>query len=155
MVLNATFDNIWVILWRSIFGWKKLEYPGKPPTCLVALTNFITYHTITTTTAPHCRVLTCLRRMYIYMYIDRLFLSDFNFRFEGTRQWNLRDDKEVIYGKVWQWLAAGRWFSPDTSVSSINKTDRHNITEILLKVALNTINLNLKPNPISFLQNVI
>jgi hypothetical protein len=27
-------------------------------------------------------------------------------------------------------------------VSSTNKTDRHDITEILLKVALNTINLN-------------
>jgi len=31
---------------------------------------------------------------------------------------------------------------PGTPVSSTNKTDRHNITEILLKVALNTINLN-------------
>jgi hypothetical protein len=32
----------------------------------------------------------------------------------------------------------------DTPVSSTNKTDdRHNITEILLKVALHTINLNL------------
>jgi hypothetical protein len=30
-----------------------------------------------------------------------------------------------------------------TSVSSINKTDRHDITEILLKVALNTITLTL------------
>ena len=29
-----------------------------------------------------------------------------------------------------------RWFSPCTSVSSTNKTDRHDITEILLKVAL-------------------
>jgi len=28
-------------------------------------------------------------------------------------------------------------------VSSTNKTDRHNITEILLKVVLNTIILNL------------
>jgi hypothetical protein len=28
----------------------------------------------------------------------------------------------------------GQWFSPDTQVSSTNKTDRHNITEILLKV---------------------
>jgi hypothetical protein len=37
---------------------------------------------------------------------------------------------------------AGRWFSPDTLVSSTNKTDRHDITEILLKVALNTIDLN-------------
>jgi hypothetical protein len=34
-------------------------------------------------------------------------------------------------------------FSPDTPVSSTNKTDRHDIAEILLKVALNTISLNL------------
>jgi len=32
-----------------------------------------------------------------------------------------------------------QWFSPDTTVSSTNKTDRHDIIEILLKVALNTI----------------
>jgi hypothetical protein len=44
---------------------------------------------------------------------------------------------------VCQWLAAGWWFSPGTSVSSTNKTDRHNITEILLKVALNITTLNL------------
>jgi hypothetical protein len=31
-------------------------------------------------------------------------------------------------------------FSPGTPVSSTNKTDYHNITEILLKVALSTIN---------------
>ena len=36
-------------------------------------------------------------------------------------------------------IAADRWFSPDIPVSSTNKTDRHDITEILLKVALNTI----------------
>ena len=34
------------------------------------------------------------------------------------------------------------WFSPGILVSSINKTDHHDIAEILLKVALNTINLN-------------
>jgi hypothetical protein len=34
------------------------------------------------------------------------------------------------------------WFSPDTPVSPINKTDRHDIAEILLKVALNTKNQN-------------
>jgi hypothetical protein len=33
----------------------------------------------------------------------------------------------------------GRCFSPGTPVSSTNKTDHHNKTEILLKVALNTI----------------
>jgi hypothetical protein len=32
------------------------------------------------------------------------------------------------------------WFSVVTQVSSTNKTDRHYITEILLGVALNTIN---------------
>ena len=40
--------------------------------------------------------------------------------------------------KYQSWLAEGRWFAPGTPVSSINKTDRHDITEILLKVALNT-----------------
>jgi len=46
--------------------------------------------------------------------------------------------------KVCQLLDAGRWFSPGTLVSSTNKTDRHDTAEILLKVALSTINLNLK-----------
>jgi hypothetical protein len=35
---------------------------------------------------------------------------------------------------------AGWLFSPGTPVSSTNKTGLHDITEILLKVALNTIN---------------
>jgi hypothetical protein len=33
----------------------------------------------------------------------------------------------------------GRWFSPGPPVSSTNRTDRHDIIEILLTVALNTI----------------
>jgi hypothetical protein len=33
------------------------------------------------------------------------------------------------------------WFSPGTLVSSTNKTDCNDLTEILLNVALNTINL--------------
>jgi hypothetical protein len=33
-------------------------------------------------------------------------------------------------------LVAGQWFSPATLVSSTNKTDHHNIAEILLQVAL-------------------
>jgi hypothetical protein len=44
-------------------------------------------------------------------------------------------------------LATGQWFSPVTLVSSSNKTDCHDITEILLKVTLNTI--NQKPNNIN------
>jgi hypothetical protein len=46
--------------------------------------------------------------------------------------------------KFCQWLVTGRWFFPGTPVSSTNKTDHHNITEILLKVALNT--KKTKPN---------
>ena len=45
----------------------------------------------------------------------------------------------TLCDKVCQWLATGRWFSPGTSVSSTNKTDHHDITEILLRVALNNI----------------
>jgi hypothetical protein len=41
---------------------------------------------------------------------------------------------------VYQLLAHGRWFSPGTPASSTTKADRHDIAEILLKVALNTKN---------------
>jgi hypothetical protein len=37
-------------------------------------------------------------------------------------------------------LAHGRWFYPGTPASSTTKTGRHDIAEILLKVALNTKN---------------
>jgi hypothetical protein len=47
-----------------------------------------------------------------------------------------------VCDKVSQWLATGRWFSP---VSSTIKTVGHDIIEILLKVALNTITLTLSP----------
>ena len=49
---------------------------------------------------------------------------------------------------VCQLFKAGLWFSPDTPVSSTSKTDRHNITEILLKLTLNTITLTLNVNQI-------
>jgi hypothetical protein len=37
-------------------------------------------------------------------------------------------------------LAHGRWFSPGISASSTTKTGRHDIAEIVLKMALNTKN---------------
>jgi hypothetical protein len=40
--------------------------------------------------------------------------------------------------KVDQFLAHGRWFSLGTPASATTKTGRHDIAEILLKVALNT-----------------
>ena len=53
-----------------------------------------------------------------------------------TRSW--RGVLETtLCNKVCNCAATGRWFSP---VLSTNKNDCHDITEILLKVALNTIN---------------
>jgi hypothetical protein len=46
----------------------------------------------------------------------------------------------ALCDKVCQRLETGRWFSPGTPVSSIDKTDRHDIAEILMKEALNTKN---------------
>jgi hypothetical protein len=50
--------------------------------------------------------------------------------------------------KVCQRLATGQWLSQGTPISSNYKTDRYDITEIWLKVALNTI----KPNQSTVLQ---
>jgi hypothetical protein len=54
----------------------------------------------------------------------------------------------VIY---YQLLAHGRWFSPGTPASSTNKTGRHEIPEILLKVAIKY----QKSNPKSFFKSFI
>jgi hypothetical protein len=45
----------------------------------------------------------------------------------------------TLCDKVCQWLATGRQISLGPPISSTNKADRYDITEILLKVALNTI----------------
>jgi hypothetical protein len=41
-------------------------------------------------------------------------------------------------------MVAGLWISPGTPVPSANKTNRHDIAEILLKVALNIKTMTLK-----------
>ena len=45
--------------------------------------------------------------------------------------------------QVDQLIAHGRWFSPGTPASSTTKTCRHDIAEILLKVALSTKNQSI------------
>ena len=49
----------------------------------------------------------------------------------------------ALCDKVCQWPLTGRWFFLGNLVSSTNKTDCHDISEILLKVALNTTALTL------------
>jgi len=53
---------------------------------------------------------------------------------------SIRTRCTTLCDNVCQWLATDRWFSLGSPVSSTNKTDRHDITEILLKVALNITN---------------
>jgi hypothetical protein len=47
------------------------------------------------------------------------------------------------------------WFSPGTTVSSTNKSYRHDITEILLKVTLNTTTLTLQAVNLTYFYNQI
>ena len=51
--------------------------------------------------------------------------------------------------KVYQLLAQGRWFFPGTPVSSTTKTGRHDIAEILLKVALKHKSINQSINQLT------
>jgi hypothetical protein len=54
----------------------------------------------------------------------------------------------VAGGKDYQLLSQSRWFSPGTPASSTTKAGRHDIAEILLKVALKHHKSNqIKSNP--------
>jgi hypothetical protein len=62
-----------------------------------------------------------------------------------SRSW--RDVLDTtLCDRVYQWLTEGRWFSPGPAVSFTNKTEHHDIIEILLKVALNTIRQTNQPH---------
>jgi hypothetical protein len=61
----------------------------------------------------------------------------------------------TLCNKVCQWLAAGQWFSQGTPVSSINKTDCHDNTEILLKVTLNTITIKISKSFKTKMKNIV
>ena len=67
---------------------------------------------------------------WIYNYLCDQCLSPLMLWFRIS----IRARYTTLCDKVCQWLATGRWFSPGPPVSSTNKTDRHDITEILLKV---------------------
>jgi hypothetical protein len=53
----------------------------------------------------------------------------------------------------YQLLAHGRWFSPGTPASSTTKTGRHDLAEILLKVA-SKHNKSIKSNQIKTVRNI-
>ena len=74
---------------------------------------------------------------WIYNYLCNQCLSPLSCEFEPHSWWVELDT--TLCDKFCQWLETDRWFSLGTPVSSTNKIDCHNTTEILLKVAFNTI----------------
>ena len=78
---------------------------------------------------------------WIYNYLCNQCISPLMLWVRTPLRWGVLDT--TLCDKICQWLVTGQWFFPGTPVSSNNKTDSHDIAEILLKVALNTINPNL------------
>ena len=78
---------------------------------------------------------------WIYNYLCNQYLSPLTLWVRIPLRRGVLDT--TLCDKVCQWRVAGWWFSQGTPVSSTNKPDRHDITEILLKVLLNTITLTL------------
>ena len=78
---------------------------------------------------------------WIYIYLWNQCLSPLTLWIRIPLRWGVKKNvlDTTLCDKVCQWLAAGRWFSLCTPVSSTNKTNRHGMTEILLKVASNTL----------------
>ena len=60
-------------------------------------------------------------------------------------EFEFRSDDTTLCDEICQCLAAGRWFSQGPPVFSTNNIDCHDISEMLLKVALNTLNLTPIP----------
>ena len=73
---------------------------------------------------------------WIYNYLYNQFLSPLKLRVWTHSLRGVLDT--TLCDKVCQWLVTGWWFSRGTPVSC-NNTDPHDITEILLIVALNNI----------------
>ena len=78
---------------------------------------------------------------WIYNYLCNQCLSPLTLWVRIALVWGVFNT--TICDNVCQWLVAGQWFSLGTPVPSTNKSACHNITEILLKVALNI----KTPNP--------
>jgi len=94
---------------------------------------FCTYASNCCTVPVHFRL-----NMHTFRHLETYFMFIFLSYYTRVRI-SIRARWTTLCDKVCQWLATGRWFSSAPPVSSTNKTDRHDISEILLKVALSTI----------------
>jgi hypothetical protein len=118
---------------------------------LLPFSDYLLYSTILNTTVNWCTY----RLQYCFIFRNYMIqgLKTELQSFKGIVRFYLLHNTPIYYNKLWtshriyhvldttfcekvcQWLATGRWFSPGTPVSPSNKTDCHDITEILLKVA--------------------
>ena len=74
---------------------------------------------------------------FLHHYYFRRYIRSLLF---GDSQKDQAQNACILLSKAAQtFIARGRWFYPCTPVSSTKKTGRHYKTEILLKVALNSI----------------
>ena len=78
----------------------------------------------------------CCIHVHFYLFQDSTIRRGFGPSFVYYKKGCIR--LAAASDKVYQLLVQGRWFSPGTPDTSTTKTGRHDIAEILLKVALNT-----------------
>ena len=144
LIMNSHQNSIYICLeWMYSYFCKK--------NCTLVQNNTCTYqgfNNVETCTIVRSLYLSIIKILTVMVMIVWYFLCNQCLSplklWVPTRTWRCELDT-TLCDKVWQWLATGRWFSPGTPVSSTNKTDHHDITEILLKVALNTINQPNQP----------
>jgi hypothetical protein len=122
VVFNATFNNISVISWRSVLLVEETGGPGENHRPVASHWQPLSHNVV------HL----ALFKIRTHNSGDRHWLHRKNYHTITVTTVDLDQIKSYAY-------ITGRWFSPGPPVSSTNKTDRHDITEILLKVALNTI----------------
>ena len=143
MVFNATFSNISVKSWQSVL---LMECPdistnlSQVTDKLYRIKIHLSIHSLFINTklllVPRGPSWSWSYGNWIYSYLWNRCLPPLK-----LWCWNPVHGKlcsiQYLCDEVCQWLVASPWLS---LVSSINKADHHDITEILFKVVLSTIN---------------
>ena len=97
--------------------------------------------------------------LIIFIYCEQLMFVDQYLKVDVYILKTLGKTEEAIknirFWHVYQLLADSRWFSPGTPEYSTTQTGRHDIAEILLKVALSTINQSSMHSQTVFISYII
>jgi hypothetical protein len=133
MVFNATFNNISVTLWCSIL---LVEKTGENHWPAASHWQTLSHNVVSSTphNDQHSNSQLDCDRHWLYRY----FINPATIQSHHRANLCLKDLKNLFE-------ALDQIFSSISPVFSTNKIERHNVTEILLKVALNTIIPTLTP----------